>query len=150
MKFNLLTAHQYAQEGRISDWIDIYLRTGEWMNLGLADGLHLAPRYWLGPVYVPMAMLERVCGPEPHMEYRQPKAGWEKRVGHIVDTFISLEDVPPLIVMFDEGRYTIRDGNHRYEAIHRLKYGDVWVFIWSNTPQDAAIVRNQLSAGNLE
>lgn len=137
LEFNLHTARNHAESGKVDIWIDAYLRAGEWVNLGLADGLHLAPRWWIGPVSVPLTMIQRVCGPEEDMEYPQPLDGWNERVGKIVDSFTSVEDMPPFIVQHHgDELFTVRDGNHRHEALKRLGLSQAWVFIWCDSEQD--------------
>ena len=132
--FNLHTARQYSEAGRLADWLHTYLNTGRWANKALSDGLKLQTRWWVGPIELPLADLERVCGPEANMEFRVDAAGWEKYVALLMNSFSALENYPPLIVHYHEGRMTIRDGNHRYEAFHRLKLQSCYVFIWFDSP----------------
>ncbi len=130
VQFNLLTAQEYAAAGRLEDWIHAYLTTGEWANHGLSNGLKLQQRYWLGPLALPLAKLNRVCGPEAEMEYIEPVDGWEQRIGILMQNIQALEDVPPLIIHHRANDLSIRDGNHRHEALRRLGYESCYVLLW--------------------
>lgn len=84
MTFDLESARQAAEDGRIGDWVDDYLRSGAWANLGLADGLGSQARFWVGPVRVPLDGMRRGCGPEEGMEFRQELHSWRRRVERIM------------------------------------------------------------------
>ena len=64
MEFTVTTALEYARSGQIEEWVHAYLTSGDWINLGLADGLRLQTRWWLGPVSVNITDLTRACVPE--------------------------------------------------------------------------------------
>lgn len=130
MQFNLLTAQEYAAAGCLEEWIHAYLTTGAWANHGLSDGLKLQQRYWLGPLALPLASLNRVCGPEPEMEYIEPVDGWEQRIRILMQNIQALEDVPPFIIHHQANDLSIRDGNHRHEALRRLGYESCYVLLW--------------------
>lgn len=134
MEFTLTTAQQYASSNQLEDWIHAYLSTGEWSNMGLSNGLKLQKRWWMGPVEVPLESLIRCGGPEPHLEYRMNPADWERRVTAIATTLDDVKDLPPLIVQYRSGEYSIRDGNHRHEAIKRKGWLTCWVLIWYDDP----------------
>jgi hypothetical protein len=131
--YNLAAARAAADAGQLAEWIDGYLRTGEWINLGLADGLHLAPRWWSGPLKISLDRLARACGPEPEMPYRMPIDSWNQRVTRIVDSLDAAEDLPPLIAQFTDDTLYLRDGNHRHEALRRAGFTNGWVVVWSDS-----------------
>jgi hypothetical protein len=128
MMFDLNSARTYARAGKTEAWIHAYLTQGTWANPGLAFGLQRAPRWWIGPVELALDTVRRVCGPEVEMEYPQPPANWEARVGQICASFTTLDALPPLIIEFRT--MTIRDGNHRHEALRRLGFAHCYAFIW--------------------
>jgi len=130
MQFDLATARQFAAEGKLETWIHAYLLGGGWANPGLLDGLKLQRRWWVGPVEVPLTALTRCCGPEPAMEFCMSPEAWEKRVNALAGSLVSLADVPPLIVQYRAGVYSIRDGNHRHEAMRRKGWRTCWIVIW--------------------
>lgn len=136
MVFSLTTAQAYAQISEIETWVQSYLTKGEWANPGLADGLRLQQRWWLGPLEVRLSDLVRVCGPEPEMEYRMSHAGWEQRVTAIQTSLTDVAALPPLIITEQAGALKIRDGNHRHEAMRRKGWERCWVLVWFNEESD--------------
>lgn len=134
--FNVLTAQRYANEGRLEEWIYSYLKTGEWANLGLLEGLQRQQRWWIGPIEVELNLLKRACGPEPGMEYRESEAAWDAHVTRIGQNLSAPLDTSPLIVMYETGELSIRDGNHRHEAMRRKGWRNCWIVLWHNSLQD--------------
>jgi len=70
------------------------------------------------------------------MEYVQDPNNWSNRVTTIADSLTAIEHLPPLIVQYRDGSYSIRDGNHRYEAIVRKGWTSCWVIIWYDSLAD--------------
>jgi len=136
MEFTVSTAIEYARSGQIETWIQAYLTSGDWANLGLANGLRLQPRWWIGPVSVDISDLSRACGPEPWMEYRVLSEQWELRITGFMHSIPNLMNVPPLIIEYRSGSLSIRDGNHRHEAMRRKGWPKCWVIIWHNSEED--------------
>jgi hypothetical protein len=141
LDFNVPAAQRYAREGRLEEWIHAYLNTGHWANLGLSQGLRLQKRYWAGPVEMELAQLIRCCGPEPEMEYRMTPEAWEERVTRIArgltpDGLTHPLDLPPLIAQYRGGLLSLRDGNHRHEAMRRTGWRTAWALIWYDTEDD--------------
>ena len=134
--FNLETARAYFDAGRLADWIHTYLTTCHHPNVPLAEGLKLEPRWWVRPLEIPLDEIERICGPEPDMEFVVAREGFERYINILMKGFVKLEDFPPLIVYHDEsGRMTIRDGSHRYETFTRLGLPACYAFIWFNSAE---------------
>lgn len=134
--FNLASAQVYAETGHLSEWIHRYLTDSSHHNpnVPLSEGLKREMRWWVGPLELPLADIERVCGPEEGMEYRVDAAGWERYMTMLVASFTRLEDFPPLIIFHDDnGHMTIRDGNHRHAAFTRMGLQTCYVFIWFNS-----------------
>jgi hypothetical protein len=117
--FSTCSAQQAAAAGQLEPWIDGYLQGGAWANRGLLEGLQNQSRWWLGPLEVALDRLSRCCGPEPNMEYRVPADAWETHVTALAAGLTEPAALPPLIVMYDNGELSIRDGNHRHEAMRR-------------------------------
>ncbi len=136
MEFNLATAQGYAEQHKLEDWIHAYLGTGYWKNMGLSNGLKLQQRWWTAPVHMLLNELVRCCGPEDHMPYQVPVESWEERVNRIKDSVVDIADLPPLIIQYQAGLYSIRDGNHRYEAIQRKGWTHCWVVIWYDSEEE--------------
>lgn len=145
MEFTLSTAREYAEDGRIEEWVHTYLNSGDWANLSLSIGLRRQHRWWLGPVEMPLDLLVRAAGPELNMEYVFAPDHWDKRVNQIVDTLKQPSDLPPLIAEYRRGTYSLRDGSHRHEALRRRGYDAAWVIIWYNTAEEYERDRSRLT-----
>lgn len=136
MDYSVPTAIEYARSGRIEEWIQAYLTSGTWANQGLANGLKLQKRWWLGPVSVSLTEMVRACGPEAWMEYQVPLGVWEQKINRMAEGMTDLLAIPPLIAEYRSGIFSIRDGNHRHEAICRKGWSHGWVLIWHNTKEE--------------
>jgi hypothetical protein len=139
-RFDVPTAQEFARQGRLEDWIHAYLLDGPGANPGLSDGLKLQSRWWRGPLPLPLDRLVRACGPEAEMEYRVPLEGWRRRTRSLADSIFASGgtplDIPPLIINYDQGAWSVRDGNHRHEAMRLLGWTEVWVIIWYNSLEE--------------
>ncbi|MFZ5814582.1 MAG: chromosome partitioning protein ParB [Bacillota bacterium] len=122
-----------ASEGRLEEWIHRFLET-DGNNLPMSDGLRLQRRYWIGPVVLPLARIQRCCGPEPTMEYVVDKDGWEQRVHGMIEGLRRGWAPPPFIAQFyEDGTFSLRDGNHRHEALRRAGREGYWCVIWCDS-----------------
>ena len=131
----LSSAREFAEQGRIEEWVHAYL-CGEGHNKPFSDGLKLFPRYYTAPVLLPLVDLCRCCGPEENMPYRVHPEVFERKVRGIMDAAESGADLPPLIVNYESGNFTLNDGNHCYEAYSRLGRRECKVIIWTTAEQD--------------
>lgn len=130
MQFNLKTAQDYATQGKLEDWIHLYLNTGYWKNIPFSEGLKREQRWWIGPVKVRLDSLLRSCGPEEDMPYREAVESWEKWVNELKETLTDIAELPPLIIEYQDGNYIVNDGNHRHEAMRRKDWTHCYVIIW--------------------
>jgi len=131
-------ALERARAGTLEAWIDAYLAAGSWANPGLRDGLRRQRRWWRGPLEVALADLARVCGPEPDMEYPQDPVAWEASITTMQRGLGEPLQVAPLTVEYRQGALSIRDGNHRHEAMLRHGWRTCWIVVWYNTEADFA------------
>ena len=131
----LSSAREFAAQGRIEEWVHAYL-CGEGHNKPFSDGLKLCVRYYTAPIALALSKLSRCCGPEENMPYRVHPEVFERKVRGIMDAAESGADLPPLIVNYGSGNFTLNDGNHRYEAYSRLGRRECEVIIWTTAEQD--------------
>jgi hypothetical protein len=128
-KFDLQSARSAAEAGDLEAWVHRYLN-GPGRNPAFSDGLAREERYWRGPLSLELRKLERTCGPEPEMPFREPVDRWLARVDALVACHDGVETQPPLIVQYESGRLRIRDGNHRYAALGTLGFDRCWAIVW--------------------
>ena len=137
--FNVASAQQAAQIGKLEEWVHAYLNTGHWANPALSEGLKLQKRWWRGPLELPLTEIHRCVGPEPGMEYLVSEVYWEGRIQPMADSILAAGltayDLPPFIVEYGK-EFSIRDGNHRCGAFERLGWKTAWVLIWYDRESD--------------
>lgn len=134
---SLGSALEYAEAGRIEEWIHEYLLS-DGKNKAFSDGLSLQKRYYIGPVEFPTSLLCRCCGPEENMLYRVNKGGFERKVAALMSSISVGRDLPPIMVNFADGELTLNDGNHRFEAYSRLGMSKCYAIIWMSSERDVA------------
>lgn len=131
LAFTLEGANQFSEAGCIEEWVHLFLKTvGN--NISFSEGLKLQKRYWRGPIQLPLAKLQRCCGPEEGMTYHNPLEEWEIRVGKLYGLLQEGWQYPPLIAQHIEGKLIINDGNGRHEALRRLNYTSCWAVVWGS------------------
>lgn len=81
--------------------------------------------------------MRRCCGPEAHCEFREPWEVFEPRVAALVEALNRGESLPPLVLQFARGGWTLSDGNHRHEALVRAGRTSWPSVVWT-TGTDAA------------
>lgn len=128
-RFTVHSARAAGVEGDLEAWTHKYLN-GPGGNPGFSEGLWLQRRWWRGPLKVPLSTLERTCGPESEMPWRESAEAWDRRTNELVGSYTDIEDWPPLIVEYVNGRLLIRDGNHRFAALERLGENECWIILW--------------------
>lgn len=126
---SLSSAKEYAEADRLEEWVHLFLLS-DGHNKAFSDGLKLFERYYLGPLTLPLSLFTRCCGPEDNIRYRVNAEWFEKRVESLMKTLSINNDMPPLIVHFVDHGFELCDGNHRLEALTRLKVKEYPVIIW--------------------
>jgi hypothetical protein len=133
--FTVKEAIEFSNKGAIEEWVHSFLTTvGD--NQALSDGLKLEKRYWVGPILIKLDRLKRCMGPEQYMEFVDSVENWEKHIQKFQKLVKDRWDMPPLIVQNINGELSVRDGNHRLEALRREGYDEFWVIIWHSEKQD--------------
>jgi hypothetical protein len=141
--FDVASCIDAARGGRLDGWIHAYLSGGPWANPGLSEGLRRQPRYWIGPLLVPLDRMQRCCGPEAEMEYRVPLDAWQRKVSDMASSLAHPMSLPPLIVEWRSGTLSIRDGNPRHAAMSKTGWRACWIAIWCNSLADHKTARQQ-------
>lgn len=138
----LTTARAFAAEGRLEEWIHAYLLT-DGHNKPFSDGLKLDKRFYIGPLEMPLALFTRCCGPEDTMQWQVHPEAFERHVAALEAAVREGADIPPLIVQFSEGHFTLNDGNHRFEAFHRAGVETYAVILWGTGQADEEELRRK-------
>jgi hypothetical protein len=146
--FDVRSCMDAANCGRLDRWVHDYLSVGPWANAGLRDGLQRKPRYWIGPILLPLGRMERCCGPEPGMEFPIPPGSWQRTVSEMASKLADPMAIAPLIVQWRGGALSIRDGNHRHAAMTAAGWEACWAIVWCDSPDDHRRARPLLGAGD--
>ena len=126
----LSSAVEYAQAGRIEEWIHLYLTTSENANLPFSQGLKKCERYYFAPMRLPLGILKRCCGFEDEMPFKVSRESFDYRVEHLVQAVRASADIPPLIVEYGADEFIVSDGNHRHEAFRRAGVTEYFAIVW--------------------
>lgn len=139
MKFQstLSSAQAFAKSGRLEEWVHAYLNSDA-NNPAFSEGLKLFERIYIGPLRMPLSLFSRCCGPEENMTWKVDPQGFERKVQRLMHVIATEKDLPPLIVYYENKRFELNDGNHRYEAYHRLGTQNVDCIVWITHRNDYA------------
>lgn len=129
MIFSVGEAQKYANKGLLEEWVHEFLMTAG-KNPEFSEGLKLQKRYWTGPLEMDLDRIERCCGPEESMEYRVDAGCFRSYVDEMAKSLNKGWESPPLLVQYVGGRLSVRDGNHRYEALKKCGIKRYWVILW--------------------
>ena len=137
LKFTSTEACSYAQQGRLSEWVDLFFRTAEYgKNILMAEGFRKYPTFWKGPVDFDISQLTRKAGPETEMEYQQDTESWNQGIEALKKLIEEGVDFPPLFVHVHEGKLDLADGAHRLEAFMQSGKSHHFVIFYSHSEAD--------------
>ena len=129
-------AREAAEKGQLEHWVLAYLGTGYWANQPMVEGLQKSPRWWNGPIKLPIRMLNRTLGPEAGKKFEVAQAYWTERTQAMAAAFESIETYPPLIAEYTATGLLVADGNTRLGTFEMLDVPACWVIIWYNAQLD--------------
>jgi len=136
-EFTLETARRAGRDGRLEQWVTDFLDSPGSDNGVLALKLAERPRWWLGPVRVPLARLVPLAGPdEEQVVCPIPEEEWEDDVGDMVSSLEQGWEPPPLLVSFRDGALSLEDGNHRHESLVRAGEQRGWAIVCCDHAED--------------
>ena len=124
------SAIEFAKADKLEEWIHLFF-CGEGNNKPFSEGLKLKPRKFHAPEMISLGTIKRDCGPEEGMKWRIDENNFNIKINGIIKRYLKNDwDMPPLIVRYDGISFELNDGNHRYEALVRLKIDKYWVIFW--------------------
>lgn len=140
--FSIQSAQSYAKSNKLHEWVYNFLHTvGK--NKGMARGILRRKEeqklLWVGPINFQLKELTRCTGPEKNLEYPQAIKNWESKVGAMIKSIKKGWEVPLLIANPRPWpTLSIRDGNHRYEALLRSGKRKYWTIFWFEDKNERA------------
>jgi len=129
-----------------------YLTSGPWANIELSDRLKDKERHWFGPFRLSLSLVERQCGPEEEMLYREPQEIWDSRLKKMADGITDPLLLPPPIVNTMNGslrnpdgtlRFVLADGTHRVESLKLKGHSEFWFVAWFETTEQLEDFKSQ-------
>jgi hypothetical protein len=134
-RFSVDTARAAAERDELGEWVAEFLASPGSDNGPLAAELTDRPRWWLGPVQVPIDQLNRLAGPpgEPVLA-TVDEDDWRDDVDDMEQKVRDGWDPPPVIASYREGRLVLEDGNHRVEGVRRSGAPEAWTVIGFDDP----------------
>lgn len=116
---------------RLLEWTIKHLQRDD-RNVGIADDIKKRKIVKAVLVEYPLALLNRVEGPQGGEAEPEPIHTWVERVGRIEQVLQTNQTVPPIIVTDFWNKIVISDGNHRHEALLKQGYEKYWtIFLFT-------------------
>jgi hypothetical protein len=136
-EFSVEAARQAAERDELDAWVARFLASPGSDNAPLAEKLSDPPRWWFGPVQVPVDELHRLAGP-PDDPVLCPvdDEDWRDDVDELAERVEDEWEPPPVIVTYRDGRLMLEDGNHRVEGVRRAGKDQVWAVIAFEDPEE--------------
>jgi hypothetical protein len=130
------SARQAAARDDLGAWVADFLASPDSDNAALAEQLSEPPRWWSGPVELPISHLHRMAGP-PGAPVMEPvdDDDWRDDVDEIAESFEDGVGLPPVVVSYRGGQLVLEDGNHRVEGARRAGHDEVWAVIAFEDPE---------------
>lgn len=125
----LQAAVEYADRGRIEEWLQLFLR-GDGHNVILADGLLLEPRQYWGPVEIELKLLDEIQSGAPEYLTREEDIAYFFYVVERMKASYGEWDPPPLILEYSLDGIRVNDGRHRLEMYRQLGIQKAWALCW--------------------
>ncbi len=125
--YSVETARRAAEADELGDWVARFLASPGSDNADLADNLAQVPRWWAGPVELPIDRLNRLAGPpgEPVI-VEVDEDEWRDDVDELADEVAGGFEPPPVVVTAQGTQLVLEDGNHRVEALRRAGRTSTW------------------------
>ncbi len=121
------TARTAAASDELGDWVARFLASPGSDNAELAELLAERPRWWIGPVQLPIDRLNRLAGPsdQPVLEPTDDDE-WRDDVADMAERIEGGWEPPPVVVTYRDDQLVLEDGNHRVEGLRRAGIDQAW------------------------
>jgi hypothetical protein len=134
--FSVESARAAAQADELGDWVSRFLASPGSDNAALADKLADQPRWWFGPVQLPLDQLQRLAGPpDAPVLCAVTDEYWGDDVDEMHELIDDGWEPPPVIVSTHDGQLLLEDGNHRVESLRRSGVRRTWAVVSFESPE---------------
>jgi hypothetical protein len=136
-RYSVDAARAAAARDELGEWVAGFLASPGSDNGLLAERLTSRPRWWLGPVQVPLERLNRLAGPpgEPVL-CPVDEDDWRDDVEDLEQKVRDGWEPPPVIASYRDGHLILEDGNHRVEGVRRSGERLTWAVIGFDDPTE--------------
>jgi hypothetical protein len=136
-RYSIDAARAAAERDELGDWVADFLASPGSDNGALAAALIDRFRWWLGPVQVPLDLLNRLAGPagEPVL-VPVDEDYWRDDVEDLGEKVSEGWEPPPVIASYHDGELFLEDGNHRVEGVRRSGADRTWAVIGFDTAEE--------------
>lgn len=149
--YTTATAREAAARDELGQWVERFLASPGSDNALLGEALAAAPRWWMGPVELPLDQLHRLAGPPgaPVLEVVD-EDWWRDDVQDLAERIDDGLEPAPVVVSHREGQLVLEDGNHRVEALRRAGTEHAWAVISFETEAelDRFVARSETLAAD--
>ena len=136
-EYSVTTAREAADRGELGDWVADFLASPGSDNAELGEQLTSRPRWWAGPVPLPLDQLNRLAGPPGAPVLREvDEDDWRDDVDELAAEVADGHEPPPVIVTHKDDQLVLEDGNHRVEALRRAGRTKAWGVVGFDDPDE--------------
>lgn len=128
MKYTVESALTAKSNGTLKNWVIGLLLSEE--NFELAEKIATEKTVAIEMFNVPLALINRIKGPEENEAYRKPPEKWNEEVSKMVERLDNDYSPAPIIVTDFWNHFEIADGNHRHEALERRGVKSYWTIFF--------------------
>jgi len=133
---SLDAARHAAARDDLPTWIADFLRSPGSDNAALAATLCDPPRYWAGPVLLPIDRLHRLAGPPDQPTLDRFDEEDLDTVEEMNDSLDQGWEPPPALVSYRDDQLVVEDGNHRLESLRQAGHDQAWAVVGFETATD--------------
>ena len=136
-RYSVDAARDAAERDELGQWVAEFLASPGSDNGPLAERLTNRPRWWLGPVQIPLHQLNRLAGP-PDEPVLCPvdEDDWRDDVEDLEQKVRDGWEPPPVIASYRDGQLFLEDGNHRVEGVRLSGARQTWAVVGFDDPEE--------------
>jgi hypothetical protein len=128
--YSVTAARAAARADDLGDWVARFLASPGSDNAALAEKLAARPRWWYGPVQLPLDQLHRLAGPpDAPVLCAVSEEYWGDDVDDMREKIEDGWEPPPVIVTYRDGQLVLEDGNHRVESLRQSGERRFWAVV---------------------
>jgi hypothetical protein len=125
-----------GERDELDAWVARFLASPGSDNAPLAAKMADPPRWWLGPVQLPVDQLQRLAEPPDAPVPCPVDDDWRDDIADMAERMEDRWEPPPVIVSHPDGQLVLEDGYHRVEGLRRAGKDHAWAVIAFEEPAE--------------